>query len=103
MMSPIKSLFGRRTNAGLMLGLPGHTAAPGGLPGVCFPGILHTDTALIVVTISLLFMDPIGNGTSALVAGTMCSTDLPTEFAQHAPRWQWKSLNMPFRCLEVTG
>ncbi|EIE20316.1 hypothetical protein COCSUDRAFT_67577 [Coccomyxa subellipsoidea C-169] len=39
MMSPIKSLFGRRTNAGLMLGLPGHTAAPGGLPGVCFPGM----------------------------------------------------------------
>ena len=38
MMSPIKSLFGRRTNAGLMLGLPGHPAAPGGLPGVCFPG-----------------------------------------------------------------
>lgn len=39
MMSPIKSLFGRRTNAGLMLGLPGHPAAPGGLPGVCFPGV----------------------------------------------------------------
>jgi hypothetical protein len=38
MMSPIKSLFGRRTNAGLMLGLPGQGAAPGGLPGVCFPG-----------------------------------------------------------------
>lgn len=39
MMSPIKSLFGRRTNAGLMLGLPGQGAAPGGLPGVCFPGV----------------------------------------------------------------
>ncbi|KAK9904239.1 hypothetical protein WJX75_007439 [Coccomyxa subellipsoidea] len=39
MMSPIKSLFGRRTNAGLMLGLPGHTATTGGLPGVCFPGM----------------------------------------------------------------
>ncbi|BDA45560.1 probable protein lin-9 homolog at C-terminar half [Coccomyxa sp. Obi] len=39
MMSPIKSLFGRRTNAGLMLGLPGHTASTGGLPGVCFPGM----------------------------------------------------------------
>ena len=38
MMSPIKSLFGRRTNAGLMLGLPGHQATTGGLPGVCFPG-----------------------------------------------------------------
>lgn len=40
MMSPIKSLFGRRTNAGLMLGLPGHQATTGGLPGVCFPGAL---------------------------------------------------------------
>ena len=39
MMSPIKSLFGRRTNAGLMLGLPGHQATTGGLPGVCFPGV----------------------------------------------------------------
>ncbi|CAL5228881.1 g12095 [Coccomyxa viridis] len=39
MMSPIKSLFGRRTNAGLMLGLPGHQATTGGLPGVCFPGM----------------------------------------------------------------
>ncbi len=50
MMSPIKSLCGRRTNAGLMLGLPGHTAAPGGLPGVCFPGILYTDPVLFNVT-----------------------------------------------------
>lgn len=41
MMSPIKSLFGRRTNAGLMLGLPGHQATTGGLPGVCFPGALR--------------------------------------------------------------
>ena len=40
MMSPIKSLFGRRTTAGLMLGLPGSTPSLLlGLPGLALPGM----------------------------------------------------------------